>query len=259
MNKTICLLWAMLHAAAMSPASADTNVIDFWAATEVVMGQISAATIEQLRQSPDLMRQYEDARLEQYLAQEAARRGLSERLDVQRALSIARRSVLVRALRDELIRQIPLPTEGEIKNVYQRQRDRWMTPAAYQMDVFSFGANDSAAREAAMKLATGRPVPDEELNKLVNVQTQVLMRSGIWLTTNNMTEAIWKGLALMKEKELRLFPDGARTLVVRRGAYQEPKLLTLSEATPLIRNEIMRERAERVWSNYLSEARANIR
>jgi hypothetical protein len=242
-----------------SAARGDTNVLDFWAATEVVMGQMGPATLEQLRQSPELMQQYKDVQLQQHLAQEAARRGLTERLDVQRALHVARRNVLVTALREDLIRQIPPPTDSEVKNAYQKNRERWLVPAAYTMDVFSFGANDNVAREAAKKLETGRPVSDAELAALVNVQTQVLMRSGAWLTTNNMTEAIWKGLALMKEREVRLFPDGARTLVVRRGAFREPRLLTLQEAAPLIRNDILRERAERVWSNYLAEARSQIK
>ncbi len=261
MVKHVCV--AVIAAAlAMWSASvrAETNAIDFWAATEVVMGQMGPATLEQLGQSPELMQQYKDVLLQQHLAQEAARRGLTERLDVQRALSVARRNVLVTALRDELIRQIPPPTEAEIKTVYQKGRERWLLPEAYRLDVFSFVSNDNTARDAAMKLAHGRPVADADLAQLVNVQTQMLMRTGVWLTTNNIpNQSIWKGLALMKENEVRLFPDGPGTLVVRRGPRREQKLLTIQEATPLIRSELMRERAERVWSNYLAEARGRVK
>lgn len=235
-----------------------TNQVDFWAATEVVMGQIGPTTMEQIKQSPELMDQYKTVLLEQALAQEAVKRGLTERLDVQRALNVARRSVLVRALRDDLIRQLPEPTENEIRSVYSKDKIRWTVPAAYQLDVFSLAASDTQAHDAAMKLATGRPVPDEDLAKLVNVQTQVLMQSGAWLTSNNMNTAIWRGLTLMKEKELRLFPDGPQTLVVRRGPFREPKLLTVQEATPFVRNELIRDRSEQAWSNYLRQVREKI-
>lgn len=243
---------------ACSTAGALTNQVDFWAATEVVMGQISASTMEQIQRSPELLQQYQAVLVDQYLAQEAVKRGLTERLDVQRALNVARRNVLVRALREELVRQLPEPSAAELTAAYNKKREQWVVPAAYQLDVFSMAASDTAAHDAAMKLATGRPVPDADLAQLVNVRTQVLMQSGIWLTTNNMLPAIWKGLTLMKEKEVRLFPDGAQTLVVRRGPYREAKQLSLEEARPFVRADLIREKADRVWSNYLQQAREQV-
>jgi hypothetical protein len=237
---------------------AETNVLDFWAATEVVMGQVGPSTIEQIKKSPELQRQYERVLMEQYLAQQAVTRGLSERLDVQRALNVARRSVLVQALREDLFRSIPQATAAEISVAFPKDKDKWTLPAAYQLDVYRIAAADTPAHEAARQLATGKPVTEDGLSQLVNAQQQVTRASGVWLTEQQMTPTIWKDLALMKKDEVRLYPDGAQTLVIRRGDFRNARALDLKEASPYVARDLMRERSERVWSNYLDQARTRV-
>ena len=237
-------------------ARAETNVMDFWAASEVVMGQIGPSTIEQIQRSPDLQRQYERVLMEPYLAQQAVTRGLSERLDVQRALNVARRSVLVQALRDDVFRGIPHPSDTEVATTFPKDKEKWTMPAAYQLDVYRIAASDADAHEVARRLANGAAVSEEAMTRIPGAQAQVLRESKTWITETQMTPAIWKALAEMKKDEVRLFPDGAQTLVVRKGDFREARALSLKEASPYVARELLRERSERAWSNYLEQARS---
>ena len=250
----------MLAALAVATANAQTNSnpVDFWAATEVVMSQIGPSTMQQIQSSPALQQQYKNVLLEQHLAQEAVKRGLTERLDVQRALNVARRSVLVQALRDDLLRGVPAPTDADIAAAFPKGKEKWVLPEAYQLDVYRIAASDTPAHEAARRLANGGPVTDEALGKLVNAQAQVTRESGGWVSESQMIPAIWTALAEMKMDEVRLFPDGAQTLVIRRGDFRKARSLDLKEASPYVARDILRERSDRLWSNYIDQARSKI-
>lgn len=236
-------------------ARATTNVIDFWAAAEVVMGQMGPSTIEQIQKSPELSERYDRVLVEQHLAQQAVSRGLTERLDVQRALDIARRNVLVQALRDELFRTVPRPTETEVKAEYNKDKKKWTLPEAYQADVFRIAAQDATAQEVARRLANGKPVDDENMGRLVNARAEVLRSSGAWLTARQMAPEIWQGLGEMKKDEVRVFPDGPQSLVVRKGEYRAAQAMKIEEARPYVSQELLRTRSEQVWSNYLEQAK----
>ncbi len=238
--------------------SAQAQQSDFWAGAEVVMGQMGPSTIEQIRQSPELQVAYDGVLLEQYLAQESARRGLAERLDVQRALSVARRSVLVQALRDDVYRSSAAPSDADIKSAYQKDPDRWGQPAAYQLDVFRIANDDGKARAAAAKLQTGKAVNDEDLATLVAARPQVTRASGAWLVEQQLPPVIWSALREMQPDEVRLFPDSQQTLVVRKGTFRAERRRNVEEAEPFVRQELLRTKGDLLWSNYLNQARARI-
>jgi hypothetical protein len=57
----------------------------------------------------------------------------------------------------------------------------------------------------------------------------------------------------MKRDELRLFPDGSNTLVIRRGAYRAPKRLRFEDVRELVKAGVRREQEEAAWRAYVKE------
>ena len=96
---------------------ADTHqrFLDQAVASELVRGAVAGQTVNALAASPDLQRNYVISVVEQELAQEASRRGLAERLDVQRALMQARYQILLQALQQDVVRHVAQPTDAEIQ------------------------------------------------------------------------------------------------------------------------------------------------
>ena len=50
-----------------------------------------------------------------HVAQEAVRQGLTERLDLSHQLQTARRTVLINAMREDILRQLPTPDMTEMQ------------------------------------------------------------------------------------------------------------------------------------------------
>lgn len=251
-RRRVVMMWIAMAAGS---GFAQTNTLDYWAATEVVMGMVNANTAAEIARSPNLAAQYQNVLMEQDLAQQAAQRGLAERLDVQRMLQIARRQVLVQALREDIARAIPPITEDEARAAYKKDTARWVKPAAFKLDVFAFKPDDTVAAASAQTLVTGNAVADEDLKKLVNARQTVAQTGNQWLTTNNVSAAIWTSLSEMSLNEVRVFPDGAQTLVIRRGPYSGDKQLTFEEAREYVSRELFAERAAAAWRDYVTKRR----
>lgn len=234
---------------------AQTTNLDYWATTEVVVGMVNAGTAADVLNNPNLLAQYQNVLLEQDLAQQAAQRGLAERLDVQRMLQVSRRRVLVQALREDIARTLPPVSDADAQAAYKQDLARWVKPAAFKLDVFSINPDDAAAMASAQQLVTGVAVSDDDLKKLVSARQTVSQQGNQWLSTNQVTAAIWKSLSEMSLNEVRIFPDGAQTLVIRRGPYSGDKQLTFEEARPFVSRELAAERAAAAWRDYLAKRR----
>ena len=253
------VLWVAASLLVAGSAQAQLENIDFGVASEVVRNMMSAQTGEEIMGSTNLHGAYKNYALEQELAQEAARRGLQERIDVQRTMEEARRSVMIRALRNDIIRSIPPPAADKIKSTYEAEaaKGRWALPAGFKLDVFGLPGANPDQLAAANKLATGEAVEDAALAAL-KLQQLSSQATGSYLSSNQVAGPIWKELMEMKLNELRVFPDGTNHLVVRRGAYAGPRELKLEEATEVVKGMLLREKQDAAWDEYVRKKQKSL-
>ena len=223
-------------------------------AAEAMRGTVAAQAAGAMRDNQQLLLDYQNLAMEQAFAGEAVRRGLAERLDVQNALQTARRQILVQALREDVGRSAPPPTEADVKNAYQAQTNRWVQPSGYQLDVFQVDTADSNAFAQARALAGSKPVGDDKLPGL-KARMVLSAASGRWVTTNDVAASIWAALPSMKQAEGRLFDTPGGLLFIRRGAYREARLLPFEQVQGVLQIELIKARQAAAWNDYVAGAR----
>ena len=79
------------------------------------------------------------------------------------------------------------------------------------------------------------------------------MTSEAWISAGQMNSNVWSALAGMQANELRLFPDGSNTMVVRRGAFRAERPLTLEEARPQLIADLTARQAAEAWDKFLAD------
>jgi hypothetical protein len=250
MKKLLLLLPCCLLA--VSPGFAQEPRLDHGVVAEVVRTMTTERNSAEILSSTNLLANYRELAVLQALAREAARRGLAEQMSVQRALEIARRNVLVAALRAEVAAQVPDPSDSKLKAAFQASTNDWMQPEGFRLDLYRLTPQEEEAMAMARSLATGEPVADADLADLP-AQQILSQTNDVWLDASHMTTQVWTGVRSMKKNELRLFPDGDNTLVIRRGTYRPPKRLRFEDVRPLLKVSVRREQEEAAWAAFVKQ------
>ena len=255
MTKMIAATAALLAWAAT--AGAQMGPMDFGVASEVVRSLTSERTAIEIQQSTNLLASYRDVAIQQDLAQEAVRRGLTERVDVQRTLEQYRRQVLVQALCQDIERRVPQPTDEQIAAAYKERTAGLQLPPAYQMDAWMITPADTQSLALARSFASGKPVADETVSVLTAPRI-LTADENTWVNAGQMSSNVWSGLMAMQLSEVKLFPDGSNTMVVRRGPFRAPRPLTLDEARPLLIQDLRGRQAAEQWQAHLEKTAREI-
>lgn len=244
----------MLTLTALTAAivSAQEVPMDYGVASEIVRGMVSEDVGRSIVASTNLMANYRNIALEQELAQEAARRGLTERIDVRRTLEDQRRNTLILALRNEITRTATPPDDATLAAEFKKQQDKLVMPTAQKLDVYSISAGQTQVVERARALAeSGADLTATLTNRgFVHVTGQI---DEPWFTANQVAPAIWSDLLAMAPGDVEVFPDGGTLLLIRKLEDREARPMTLEEATPLLRNALMRDAQMTLWNNYVAE------
>jgi len=249
MRKQVPLLiflgWATL-------SQAQQSSIDFGVASEVVRNMMSAETSQNILASTNLMANYRNFALEQELAQEAARRGLSERIDVQRSLEDIRREVLIRALRVDITRLAEAPSEDQIKKEFEKLKEQLVMPQTLKLDVYSISAAQTQVVERAKEVLRSEADAVGLLTKrgFVHVTGQL---AEPWFTSNQVSEFIWKSLLEMKAGEVDAFPDDNNILLIKKLDKREPRKMTLEEARNGLTRSLMAGRQDALWAEFVAK------
>ncbi|NCC52333.1 MAG: peptidyl-prolyl cis-trans isomerase, partial [Spartobacteria bacterium] len=177
-------------------------------------------------------------------------RGLTERMDVQHNLQNLRRQALARALRDDIYRNTPAPTEEEIQATYDDNPERWVQPEAYLLDVLQYDPADTGTAVSAEELALQKIVEDDQLETLKGqwLATQV---TGPWIASNQVDAVIWTDLAGLQDGQAMVFDNERATLFIRRGAHRMETVLPLEEVRADIRNALLSARQEEAWQSFV--------
>jgi hypothetical protein len=227
-------------------------------AAEVMSGSAAMQAAGIMRDDQRVFLGYLDVALQQELAQEAVRRGLTERLDVQNAQQNARRQILIQSLRDDLARSLPVATEAEMKAVFQADTNRWTFQAGFQIDAVQLDAKDTNLMAKARAVVTGKPVPDADLAPFTNYPALATQGSGRWFTTNDFLPEVYAELPKMQQGEVRLFEMQAGPILIRRGAGRQQRPMTFDEARAQIQIDLQAQRLQKAWDDYIARKRKEL-
>jgi hypothetical protein len=247
-----------LHAAGLfatvAVAQAQTLTLDQGVASELLRGALAPQAQGLLQGSPDLQRVYVEGVLEQSLAQEAARRGLDERHDVQRALMQARYQILLQALRDDVSRGVPQPKDSELEAAYKKDREKIAAPEALKLDVFAVdGAATDAA--AALQMMVAAQKIDAEKLKALGARQLADAASGRWLAEPDLLPELWRGGREMRQGGLELFRAQGAYWLVRRVDYRMRTPLSFEQAREALRQTVLAQKQQEAWNQFLADRR----
>jgi len=261
MNRLATMVAAAGVAATVCMAQQSTqslHVVDQAVASELLRSAVAGQTVDALAASPDLQRTYVLSIIEQELVQEAGRRGLIERFDVQRAMIQARHQILLQALQQDIGRKVAQPTEAEVSAAYRADKDRWVMSEAYHVDVYIAPTTNTAA-VAALKAAAGMTAPNTERLLAAGAQRARAQQGGeLWVAENDIVPEIWKALPSLLNEESRIFGVQDNVWLVRRLAHREGGPMTAEQAAPAVRAEILQKRQRERWESFVEERRKTL-
>ncbi len=241
----------------LAPLCVGAQRLDRGAIAEVVMGMVGPQNEREILSSTNLLAAYNNIALEQDLAKEAARRGLTEDLQFRRAMELSRRNLLIAALRNDITADLAPPTEKEIQAAFASTPARWNLPEAYRLDIYPISNTNASALNAARQLATGKPIADNN-PALANfpVPPASTQTAGPWFSETQVTSNIWSQLKQMAKDEARLFPDGEHFVMVRLGERREKSTLTVDQVRETLAAELADQKAQSAWRAYVEARRA---
>ena len=251
----VCLALMVLSAAAQESAS--RLRMDYGLAAEVLKldpAQAAAA----LDQNEQASATYQNAALQQHLAQEALRRGLTARYDVSRALHEAQQRVLILALRADVVRDVTRPGTNDLAQFYTNNVARWQYPDQYQADAVRM----TNATPAVVEAVTKAMQETNWLQKIPTIATNAVIMTtasaGQWYGSNIVDQVIWQALGEMKDGAIKDVKVGDQTVIVRRVAFRKAGTLSFAdvkdEVLPLWRSD----REEKSWQDFVSKERNRI-
>lgn len=231
------------------PAATHAQTLDPALAAEALRGATLNSAVSILGRDAESADNYRELAVEQAIAVQAGRFGLDERVDVQHALAAARRGVLVKAVREEVERQVPGPDEASVKELFDKNKSAFVAPSAYQLTVYEWPKSVTVTTAELTAKLVGAAVE----KAVADTGGRVVLPAANtdWMIESRMVPAIWTGLATMKDGETKFFETESGKVRVTRKAYREPKALSYDEAkNDAARALIMRKRAE-AWQQYL--------
>ncbi len=233
------------------------HVLDQAVASELLRGAVAGQTVNALAQSPDLQRNYVISVIEQELAQEAARRGIAERLDVQRAIMQARYQILLQALQQDVVRHAAQPADADVQAAFKKEKDRWILPEGFKLDIFACESTNTAA-VTALKAAAGTVAPDAAALQTAGARQLVSGAGDVWVTEKDIVPEVWKALASQKNGESRTFGVQNTVWLVRRSDYRKAGPMTFEQARERVRAELLQASQRAEWEAFLEKRRKSL-
>ena len=249
-------LLCILLAPALS-LQAQNHDLDLAVASELLRDATNPMAVNALQTNPDFLRRYTTGVLEQELAQEAARRGLTERLDVQQAMANARMRILIQALQQDVARKLPKATDAQIKQRFDANPENYRLLEAVQADLFLLDGSDPQAIQVARSSVAARDINPEELQS-TRFQHIALAAQDTWVPKTSFPEEVWNGITELNEGQVRFYRVEDNILLVRFHAHREESAATLEDVHELIRQEINNERMQTAWNAFLDRKRADL-
>jgi len=244
-------LFAILTFGTGSLSAAD---FDRGVAAEAVRGTSINNAMGTMTDNQQLRLEYQRILTEQAIAVEAARLGLTERLDVQHALQAARREVLVSSMRHEVTKNILLPGLTAVTAAYSNNLARWIVPETVLVDIVQISTNDDRTVAAAASVITNkqdntdRPMP-EGVSMII---------AGRWLRAVDFPADVWNTISGMSKCDTELCQAGDSYLLISLHARRHIRTNSFAAARSTIEIEMLRAEEEKVWQSYINRVRKQL-
>ena len=254
----MCIKWyeicrfAVLVTIMFSPyvANASDKMEDqtlLWEAGRLVQPEGLRATLQTNEVVQQVCRELD---LQQQLAAEAVRRGISERIVVRQDIETARRSVMIAALAADIRAEAPKPEDAEARAAYASDPTVFTLPERYLLDVIQLDPENTNTMAAGRALQDSPDVGDDAFFAVVG-RVIVTQRAGGWVTRPHVAPEIWQKLPLMQEGQVMLFAIDTGTFLVRRGPYNAPAQMTYEQAYDLISQELLLRSQDEHWKAFI--------
>jgi len=244
-------LFAILTFTAGSLSAAD---FDHGVAAEAVRGTSIADAMGTMTDNQQLRLEYQRILTEQAISVEAARLGLTERLDVQHGLQAARRGVLVSSMRREVTKNIPLPGLTAVTAAYSNNLARWIVPETALVDIVQMSTNDDRTVAAATSVITNKPGnADRPMPEGVS-----MIIAGRWLRAVDLPVPVWNTISGMSKGDTEFCQAGDSYLIISLHARQLIRTNSLAAARGTIEIEMLRAEEEKVWQSYIKSVRKRL-
>lgn len=254
MNR-IGIVTAVVGAFAVSASAQQAgHFLDQAVATELLRGAVAGQAVSALAASPDMQRNYVSGVVEQELAQEAARRGLVERVDVQRALMQARHQILLQALQQDVGRHVVQPTDAEIQASFKKEKDRWVLPEAFKLDIFAADSSNNNA-VAALKVAAGMAAPDAVALQTAGARQLASGAGEAWVAERDIVPEVWKALPSLRIGEGRTFGVQNAVWLVRHVDSRKAGPMTFEQARDQVRSALLQATQRAEWESFVDKRR----
>ena len=241
----------------MSHAASQPPVWDREVITEVMRDNSLKRANDAMKNNQDLYLNYQHLLIEQHVAQEAVRRGLSERLDVSHQLQTARRSILINAMKEDILRQLPIPDMTEMQLYYHNHLAHYTVHDAFKLDVFELDISNNKLMILAESMKTAKQLDRQKL--LLAGAKQVMAESSTkWFTEKQIHKQIYMALHDMKDHDIRLIKLNSGLYFVFRAAYREKFVRPFENVYSEILMEVKKQRAEKEWQNYLQQIKKQL-
>jgi len=146
-------------------------------------------------------------------------------------------------------------TPKEIAEYYESHRDEYMTVPMIRLAVMSFSSED-VARQAAKKLEEGRKFEDVAVDFSVYSGSEAGFDTTGLITKDKapaLFDAIWEKTIGSTSGPI---PEGNNWKIAKLMGRQDPRLLTLEEATPMIDERLSLLKADEALTDLLAELRS---
>ncbi|KPA13532.1 secreted protein [Candidatus Magnetomorum sp. HK-1] len=246
------LTFLIVSYAAAIPPLWDREVI-----SEIMRDNSVARANDAMKNNQDLYLNYQHLLIEQHVAQEAVRRGLTERLDVSHQLQTARRTVLINAMKEDILRQLPAPDMTEMQLYYQNHLAAYTLPDAFKLEVFELDTSNNKLMILAESMKTAKQLDRQKL--LQAGAKQVMAESSTkWLSEKQIHKQIYLAVHDMKDHETRLVKLNSGLYFVIRLAYREKFVRPFEKVYSEILMEFKKQGAEKEWQNYLQKIKKQL-
>ena len=233
-----------------------THVLDQAVATELMRNVGSQLAVGALQNNAEFARAYTTSVLEQELAQESARRGLTERLDVQRALSVARFQVLIQALQGDIARGVTQPTDAEIKDKFEKNRKDYKLLEAVKVDLYAIDGTSSNALDVVRSAVAAQKIDPAKLQTVPF--KEIGTAAQVWVAKDIFRDEVWKAVREMKKDQVQFFRVEGNYWLLRYEDYRAERPATLDEAKDGIRNQMVGERQQKAWADFVQKTAKKI-
>jgi len=256
-NIKITLIFLIITSIYISQTNAQPPAWDRAVIAEIMRENSIKGAHDAMKNNQSLYLNYQYLLIEQEIAQEAVKLGLCERMDVIHKLQNSRRTILVNAMKEDILRKMPDPPMVELQVYYNKHLNQYTLPETFKIDVFEIDTNNDKLMGLVKNLKTSKQF---DLQELLQAGAKKIMTESKtnWFTEKQIHKKIFLALQKMKNLDMQLVKLNSSLFLVHRINYREKVVRPFKHVLNDILVKIKNAQAEAVWQDYLQNVKKRL-